>query len=88
MAIETITTYPDADTRTRRASPEEPPPAIPGWLTEAQQAMKDHVNIATLRRRRVDRYGPMPIKFGRRFFYREDATERWLEEQEAANAAD
>jgi hypothetical protein len=55
-----------------------------GYITEAEQARKDNISLATLRRRRVSRYGPQPVQFGRKFYYREDATERWLAEQETA----
>jgi hypothetical protein len=61
-----------------------PPDALSGWLIEAEQAAKDHVSVATLRRRRARGYGPQPIRFGRKFLYRCDASERWLAEQEAA----
>jgi hypothetical protein len=63
------------------------PPAGPcGWLTEAEQAAKDCVSVATLRRRRARGYGPQPVQFGRKFLYRSDASERFLEEQETAAA--
>jgi hypothetical protein len=60
--------------------------ALSGWLTEAEQAAKDRVSIATLRRRRARRYGPQPVQFGRKFLYRSDASERFLAEQETAAA--
>ena len=69
----------------RRAEPA--PGGIPGYITEAEQAAKDGISLATLRRRRARKYGPQPVPFGRKFYYREDATERWLEEQEAAAEA-
>jgi hypothetical protein len=78
--------------RYRPVSPEDlgfvfSPPAGPsGWLGEAEQAAKDNVSVATLRRRRVRGYGPQPVQFGRKYLYRNDASERWLEQQESAAA--
>ena len=60
---------------------------IPGYITEAAQAAKDGISLATLRRRRARRYGPQPVLYGRKFYYRGDATECWLAEQEAGAKA-
>jgi hypothetical protein len=60
--------------------------ALSGWLTEAEQAAKDCVSVATLRRRRARRYGPLPVQFGRKYLYRSDASEKFLEAQEMAAA--
>src|SRR5262249_12508938 len=56
-------------------------PAIPGFITEEQQAKKDDCSIETLRRRRKKDYGPRPVRFGRVWLYPEDASERFLAEQ-------
>jgi glutathione S-transferase len=60
-----------------------PPSGPSGWLSEEEQAAKDCVSVATLRRRRAYGYGPQPIRFGRKFLYRCDASESWLAAQEA-----
>ena len=60
---------------------------LAGYITEAEQAEKHDISLATLRRWRQQRYGPQAVQIGRRFYYREDATERWLAEQEAAAKA-
>jgi hypothetical protein len=60
--------------------------AFNGYIAEKDQAEKHGISLATLRRWRDRKYGPAPIRVGRRYFYREDASERWLAEQESAAA--
>jgi hypothetical protein len=57
-----------------------------GYIPEKAQAEKHGISLATLRRWRGMKYGPAPIKVGRRYFYRDDASERWLAALENAAA--
>jgi hypothetical protein len=70
--------------RLRDVSPTETENRPAGYLTEIEQARKDDISVATLRRRRAQKYGPQPVQIGRKFYYRDDATECWLAKQEAA----
>jgi hypothetical protein len=59
---------------------------LSGYIPETAQAEKHNVSVATLRRWKRLKYGPQPVQIGRKFFYRVDASERWLEGQETAAA--
>jgi hypothetical protein len=64
------------------------PLAIPGYITEAEQAVRLGQNLQTRRRNRRAGIGPTAVKVGRRFVYRDGADAEWLaaEEAEAARA--
>jgi hypothetical protein len=62
-------------------------PAIPGYITEQEQASRSGVTVATLRRWRVKGYGPRAVHFGRVPMYREDANEQFLVQKEATAEA-
>jgi hypothetical protein len=55
-----------------------------GYIPEKAQAEKHDVSVATLRRWKKLKYGPQPVQIGRKYFYRADASERFLAEQETA----
>ncbi len=59
-------------------------PKIDGYISEAAQSARSGISVWTLRRWRAIGYGPKWHKFGRHVLYREDASERFLAEQEAA----
>jgi hypothetical protein len=61
--------------------------SVAGYISEREQAEKHGITLTTLRRWRRRNYGPKGVQVGRKFLYRDDASERWLEEQEAAAAA-
>lgn len=54
---------------------------IQGFITEADFAAQLGVAISTLQRWRYTRHGPRSVKIARRFYYREDAAETFLDEQ-------
>jgi predicted DNA-binding transcriptional regulator AlpA len=57
-----------------------------GYIAEKDQAQKHGVSLATLRRWRDRKYGPQPVRIGRKYFYRDDASEQWLAALENAAA--
>ncbi len=59
-------------------------PKIDGYISEATLSARLGLSVWTLRRWRERGYGPRWQKFGRHVLYREDASERFLAEQEAA----
>jgi hypothetical protein len=60
------------------------PPAIPGHITEEEQAARSGVQVSTLRRWRRRGYGPKAVKFGRFVLYAADGNERFLAHLTAA----
>jgi hypothetical protein len=60
------------------------PSDIDGYIPESAQAEKHGVSLATLRRWRKQNYGPTAVQIGRKFFYRDYATEEWFKQQESA----
>jgi predicted site-specific integrase-resolvase len=58
-------------------------PELPGFFTEAEQAKRLGIGLATLRRWRRLGVGPKPDRCGRRHLYSHDADAKWLAEQRA-----
>jgi hypothetical protein len=59
-------------------------PTIPGYFSEAEEAARLGIGVATLRRWRRMKIGPASVRVGRRVLYPHDADEKWLAEQHVA----
>jgi hypothetical protein len=58
-------------------------PTIPGYFSEAEQATRLGIGLASLRRWRRLRIGPVSVRVGRRVLYPHGADEKWLATQQA-----
>lgn len=66
-------------------TPTAPKPAPPGcmWLADAARYLG--IEISTLRKWRLRRYGPPGFSVGRRVAYRKAVMDAWLADQEASD---
>jgi hypothetical protein len=54
-----------------------------GWISRLDLALELGVTVETLRRWESLRFGPPCVRAGRKIFYRRDAVQDWLTQQEA-----
>ncbi len=59
-----------------------PPPLHLGWISRLDLALELGVSVDTLRRWEARRTGPPCVRAGRKVYYRRDAVQDWLEDQE------
>ena len=78
-----------ADNRVKMTTPEAAPPVAddPVLSPEEVSAMLGGVPLATLKRWRTERTGPVALHIGRHVRYRRSAVEDWLQARDREAAA-
>lgn len=56
---------------------------LSGWISRLDLALELGVTVETLRRWELLRFGPPCVRAGRKIYYRRDAVQDWLMQQEA-----
>ena len=56
---------------------------LSGWISRLDLALELGVTVETLRRWELLRSGPTCVRAGRKIYYRRDAVQDWLMQQEA-----
>lgn len=59
------------------------PCLLSGWISRLDLALELGVTVETLHRWEKLRFGPPCVRAGRKIYYRRDAVQDWLMEQEA-----
>ena len=62
-----------------------PTGVLSGWISRLDLALELDLTVDTLRRWEKRRFGPPPVRAGRRVYYRRDAVQEWLQQQEQAD---
>lgn len=68
----------DTGTTTRPSKPR----LLSGWISRLDLALELGVTVETLHRWEKLRFGPPCVRAGRKIYYRRDAVQNWLLEQE------
>ena len=58
---------------------------LSGWISRLDLALELGVTVETLRRWEGLRFGPPCVRAGRKVYYRRDAVQDWLTQQEMPN---
>jgi hypothetical protein len=58
---------------------------LSGWISRLDLALEFGVTVETLRRWEGLRFGPPCVRAGRKVYYRRDAVQDWLTQQEMPN---
>lgn len=59
------------------------PSLLSGWISRLDLALELGVTVETLHRWEKLRFGPPCVRAGRKIYYRRDAVQDWLMQQEA-----
>ncbi|PXW65639.1 hypothetical protein C7964_11621 [Loktanella sp. PT4BL] len=72
---------------TQQRTPMRPTNAklLSGWISRLDLALEFGVTVETLRRWEGLRFGPPCVRAGRKVYYRRDAVQDWLTQQEMPN---
>lgn len=62
------------------------PRLLSGWISRLDLALELEVTVETLHRWEKLRFGPPCVRAGRKIYYRRDAVQDWLMQQEAPAA--
>ena len=57
---------------------------LSGWISRLDLALELDVTVETLHRWEKLRFGPPCVRAGRKIYYRRDAVQEWLLQQEAS----
>jgi transposase len=63
-------------------SKEKPHKLLIGWISRLNLALELGLSVDTLRRWEAQRTGPPCVRAGRKVYYRRDAVQDWLQQQE------
>jgi hypothetical protein len=55
---------------------------LTGWISRLDLALELGLTVDTLRRWEAQRFGPPCVRAGRKVYYRRDAVQDWLQQQE------
>ena len=55
---------------------------LTGWISRLDLALELGLSVDTLRRWEARRFGPPCVRAGRKVYYRRDAVQDWLQQQE------
>lgn len=73
----------DTATTTRPGKPR----LLSGWISRLDLALELGLTVETLHRWEKLRFGPLCVRAGRKIYYRRDAVQNWLLEQEQERVA-
>lgn len=69
-------------TNTEPADRSTPGGVLHGWISRLDLALELGLTVDTLRRWEARRFGPPCVRAGRKVYYRRDAVQDWLQQQE------